>query len=491
MAEANPDPEYKCLMCMKPYNEPRELPCGHTFCYQCLTSYIDKEHVTADEDRHYFPCPVCDTPISPRDVSLNVRNWATSFPINNLFLSSTAQRSNDRVCGACLRDNETSAGEAWCADCAEILCKQCRAVHGRIKVTAKHRLVPVGENVGGFYDMMVNGVCSNHDEKPLEIYCLDHTAMCCSVCVSLSHRSCNHVKSLRDVIEKTMTDRSSHETEWEDITDESKKMLDEEDAGFTFLVSKEKAVSAEMTNRIQQAKDKLDDLNTTFQSDLAEKCNEHRKQLSPRRNHVNTFHINAENSNMLMTRLEKQCSDRDRFIMREKTKNQISAHYRRLDQNTKNQPSRFEITLKLGTIIDEIMKVTSAGNADVTSTESSISQNANVRIQTLLGALLSTPSVTTFANSTSASDIAGSLQHMTVQSAPVTEPVDVWTGSVSCVHSLNASALGGSNSCLLNGGIFTDNGELLMTDCNNSRLLLFDDMYSFQKEYIFDSGKPQ
>ncbi|XP_033757395.1 uncharacterized protein LOC117339795 [Pecten maximus] len=489
MAEADPRPEYRCLICTSPYKEPRLLPCGHTFCCRCLTSYIEAELVTADEDRHFFPCPVCEAPINHYGGNPTVSTWATCFPKNNSLVSLTAQSSGVLFCEPCLRGKESNSAEVTCTECDEKLCKQCRICHERNKATAAHQLVSISGNVGQLCDVKVYEICHKHSGKPLDVYCIDHSAMCCSICVSVSHRQCNNVKPMEDVIKKTMAKQSPGEREWKELTEETKKMLDEDDLGITTLNAKEKEASAEMTDRIQKAKDKLDSLNIRFQSDLEDKCGIYRQQLLSRRKYINTFNINAENSHLLTSRSDQQLSERQRFFVREQTNNQISGHYRRMDQNTKKEPNRFDITLKLEETIDEIMKMTTAGNVDVTSTLSPVSQNANGRICSLIGSLLSTPSATTLSDSTSTSDLMGSLQHLTVQTTPVTAAVDVWTGSVSCVHTVNTSTLRGEDTPWLTGGIFTDNNELLITDYCNRRLVLFDDKYSYTREYKVN-GRP-
>ncbi|XP_021359358.1 tripartite motif-containing protein 2-like [Mizuhopecten yessoensis] len=474
MAEASPTPEYKCLLCMKPYNQPRELPCNHTFCCPCLTSYINKEHRTADEDRHYFPCPVCDKPTSPRDVNTDVNTCGTSFPINNLFINPTVKTSDDENCEACQRVGESNPSVVWCTDCAELLCKQCRSFHERIKVSAKHRLVPSKDR--GFGDAKVSENCPIHEGRPLDVYCLDHSSMCCGICVSVSHKNCNRIKPIDDVIKTSVTGQPSPDTAWENIKDEATTMLEDDESEMTLLNSKEKEVTVEVARIIQQAKDKLDGLNITFKSELADKCNTLRKQVSDRMNCVKKFRTNSENSNILMTRIDKQGTDRQRFITREKTKHQMSGHYRRMDQNTKKQPNTFDLKLNIGTVIDDILKLTSIAKVDVTSKISSTSRKADSRIGTLLATLMAKPSATTFADSTSASDLVGSPTQ-----GPAT--VDVWTGSVSCVLSVDRRSLAGEETPFFTGGMFTDNDELLVTDNYNCRLVLFDDKYRYKREY--------
>lgn len=409
MAEACPSPE--CLWCQGHYTNPRELPCGHTFYCPCLTTYIQAEHVCTDEDRHYFPCPVCETPIFPPEPSLLVNSWATSFPIDQLLLSSTKRISDDQVCEACRRDGESSMADVWCTDCAETLCKQCRTAHKRNKASAKHRLIPMNDGIGEVQNVIVNEICPNHDGECLAFYCIDHRSMCCRDCVSLSHRNCNTIKPLGDVIRKTVATERSGETEWGEIAYEARKIMEDDGAQIATLDSKETEMSDEINQVIEKAKNRLDDLKSDLQSDLRRKVNIYRQQLNVRLSCVSKFHSNADNARFLMSRLEKDGSDRQLFITREKIKMQMAGHYRRVELSLR-RPNAFDVTLKMQSIIDTIMKVTIIGDVDITSTVSLTSQNANKCIDTLLGTLQSTPSSASFADSTSASDLTASLKHL-------------------------------------------------------------------------------
>ena len=57
MAEGQPDFHYKleCSLCLDQFVDPRALPCGHTFCFHCLTR-LEGLHIK---------CPLC------RSISLN------------------------------------------------------------------------------------------------------------------------------------------------------------------------------------------------------------------------------------------------------------------------------------------------------------------------------------------------------------------------------------------------------------------------------------
>ena len=48
-----------CGVCSKPYNDPRILPCLHSFCQQCLHHEIEKSG-----SQKVFKCPTCERNMS-------------------------------------------------------------------------------------------------------------------------------------------------------------------------------------------------------------------------------------------------------------------------------------------------------------------------------------------------------------------------------------------------------------------------------------------
>ncbi|XP_069135986.1 uncharacterized protein [Argopecten irradians] len=489
MAEAATNSDYKCLLCSKQYNQPRKLSCHHTLCYSCLAEYVI-EHVTSEDDRYYFPCPVCDAPITPRDASLSVSKWASSFPTNHCFISPTALTFDDKVCDACLRENESNPAEVWCSECPDFLCKQCRIAHKKNRKTATHRLVAPGdaENIQKIYDLSSSTVCPYHDEKSLDAYCLDHHAMCCSVCVCLQHRSCSNVKSMKDVATKTMTDQQINRSEWEKISEMLDKMVAENELEIDSFTATEKKISDDMTQLVQLAKDKLDELREIFQSDVCHNFSVCRKQLSDRQRYITAFRTNLNNSKLLMSNLEKHCDHQMTFITREHTKQQLSSHYRRMARYMKDLPNTFTTTLSKAYIIDEIMRCVSIGNVSFSPKISTASEEMKECISSMLENILPTPRAVSFADSVLSSDIEGCPQHVSVGSIPC-KTIDVWKESASLVQTVTSEVLSAESPTCLTGGIYTDNGELIVTDFYNQRLLLLDDNYACLEKYMV-GGNP-
>ena len=61
MDENSIEEEFKCLICVEPFEKPMCTPCDHTFCQSCIEQWLEKSN---DENRS---CPTCRHPLSASD----------------------------------------------------------------------------------------------------------------------------------------------------------------------------------------------------------------------------------------------------------------------------------------------------------------------------------------------------------------------------------------------------------------------------------------
>lgn len=96
-----------CSMCNEQFQSPRALPCLHTFCKTCLSSYIQTKLSELDTDS--FPCPDCNEATQPIDPSRPSTEWADGFP-ENFFLSDMMDLKEGKtdIIGE-IMENDTSA----------------------------------------------------------------------------------------------------------------------------------------------------------------------------------------------------------------------------------------------------------------------------------------------------------------------------------------------------------------------------------------------
>jgi hypothetical protein len=63
---------------------------------------------------------------------------------------------------------------------------------------SNHVIVPLAEMNSDKMALSVRGInyCSEHNGKIIEVYCVDHSRPCCTLCATLSHRKCETVISI-------------------------------------------------------------------------------------------------------------------------------------------------------------------------------------------------------------------------------------------------------------------------------------------------------
>ncbi|XP_058870632.1 E3 ubiquitin-protein ligase TRIM58-like [Acipenser ruthenus] len=60
---ASPKEKFSCSVCLDLFTEPATIPCGHSFCLDCIGSYWDQIDQTG-----VYSCPQCRETFTPRPV---------------------------------------------------------------------------------------------------------------------------------------------------------------------------------------------------------------------------------------------------------------------------------------------------------------------------------------------------------------------------------------------------------------------------------------
>lgn len=120
-----------CPLCHEMFNNPRLLPCLHTFCKRCLENLVVPRSST-------LSCPACRT-----DVQLTERGVG-AFPPNfvvTTMMDVAAVRAHDKnpiMCSSC---EDKLPAAARCIECMDFLCHDCRNAHMRLRLTKTHRVL--------------------------------------------------------------------------------------------------------------------------------------------------------------------------------------------------------------------------------------------------------------------------------------------------------------------------------------------------------------
>ncbi|XP_045193998.2 tripartite motif-containing protein 3-like [Mercenaria mercenaria] len=118
-----------CSICLGRYKDPRLLPCGHSFCKQCLEEHI-KQTVT-DPTALYFKCPNDRTQVGRPSPGLAHKHWAAAFPpdtflgslLSAVLLHATSDKSE--MGSMTCKDHKSRLKEFFCLKCAVTACALC------------------------------------------------------------------------------------------------------------------------------------------------------------------------------------------------------------------------------------------------------------------------------------------------------------------------------------------------------------------------------
>jgi hypothetical protein len=200
MATKVDDNLLKCSICLDIFQVPKYLPCLHTFCESCITTFVSSS-IENESTKNNFKCPICRRFVTLGDLKNNIEAWAKSLPLNNLIVSMVDKQGmiqSEKLCHPCRFNTEGMKAVSWCSTCEEDLCKSCDKYHRTFKFTFSHAIVPLEEMNSDKMSPCIRGInyCSEHNGKLIEVYCVDHSRPCCTLCVTLSHRKCETVISI-------------------------------------------------------------------------------------------------------------------------------------------------------------------------------------------------------------------------------------------------------------------------------------------------------
>jgi tripartite motif-containing protein 56 len=114
------------------------------------------------------------------------------------MVAKQVMTTSEKLCDPCQFNTESVKAVSWCPTCEEGLCKSCVKSHRSFKISSSHVIVPLEEIILDKISLGIRGInyCSEHSGKIIEVYCVDHSRPCCTLCATLSHRKCETVISI-------------------------------------------------------------------------------------------------------------------------------------------------------------------------------------------------------------------------------------------------------------------------------------------------------
>ena len=186
--------ELTCAICQDLLNQPKILPCLHSFCEGCLKEWSGRL-ANLDPSKRHLECPLCRAKVLLSS-SRAVEELPSHFSAIRLVeIVRLQEQANSKVatpiCQNC--DDEENAVSS-CRVCAIFLCEFCEKAHKKTKSTKGHKICSLDEMRRGNSDIAASvlsekvEMCPTHPTKPLELYCKSEEVLICRDCIIRKHK---------------------------------------------------------------------------------------------------------------------------------------------------------------------------------------------------------------------------------------------------------------------------------------------------------------
>ena len=198
--------EVTCSVCMQLYTNPKQLPCLHVFCLQCLNNL-------ARTSARYgkIKCPLCQRDVAVPE-SGTLETLPNCFHMKNLLdILAIKECNNAKVtCENCERKSEEAA---YCFHCGKFWCNECMNAHNIFRENKDHRVLALKDfEDKDFEDVLKRPVfCQKelHDREVLKFYCKECDIPVCHTCVIVDHskHDVEHLELTAREVKKSITSK--------------------------------------------------------------------------------------------------------------------------------------------------------------------------------------------------------------------------------------------------------------------------------------------
>lgn len=200
----------KCAICMDRYEQPKILPCFHTFCESCLDLYAKKKGGIS------FPCPSCRANVNLP--GSGVAGLPTNFYVGSLNeklvrleeLQNNVKEEQEVTCGEC--HNSELRIDQICEKCEELFCDDCAEIHSKWSFINGHNVLTINEFKREIKKKVLQKpgqdaeieMCPTHPKDQASLFCDTCKTLICFRCTEEKHSRPDHdYKSLQTLIART------------------------------------------------------------------------------------------------------------------------------------------------------------------------------------------------------------------------------------------------------------------------------------------------